>query len=308
MGTGFFSLHVVFLAHNSEADIGLITEQTTGKRNAKTSWTLRRDVRITTKVVVEKKEGPMRRTLTSIMIVFTVFGPFVTDRKMSDVDPAHLPVELVIPQFDSSAARRLQIHTAWRNGYDRDIESQNKYNDHIVRALREWNKLDPRIFKSIIAQESGFSERRRNRHGYTGIAQLGRSEARYAGLVVRSGCDQRYTPYYAIPAAAKTLRRKALHLDQMAFDRYGKPHGDEYWRFIAAAYNAGEGTIVKAMFYAYGNKRPVQVKFSDLTRSSTGRIQDTPLFRAIPSRWRHCYKYREISDYADDVVGRARQS
>lgn len=199
------------------------------------------------------------------------------------------------------------IHTNWTKPYGRGIWRQNRYNKHIKRSLKQWDNLDPLIFKSMMSQESGFSEHRKNRYGYTGILQLGAREAREMGLVVKKGCDQRKTPYYAIPAAAKLLKRKAMHLYQKGFSNYGTPKGDEYWKFVAAAYNAGEGTIVKAMKYAYGNEKPVEVRFEDLLKTSTGSIWDTPLFKAMPKRWRRVSKYKEIKNYAFDVVARARQ-
>lgn len=258
----------------------------------------------------------MIRAFSSIMILATAlnipFGipnkvtqlPLVQKQEIEQVENAQINKKV---QPVKNINNEQLIKTNWKKSYNRGIEKQNKFNKDIIRALKKWDRLDPLILKSIMAQESGFRTHKRNRYGYTGIAQLGALEAREMGLVVKKGCDQRKTPYYAIPAAAKLMRRKAMHLHQKGFSKYGTPQGDEYWKFVAAAYNAGEGTIVKALKYAYGNTKPKQVKFEDLLKTSTGSIWDTPLFKAMPRRWKRVAKYKEIKTYAVDVIRRARQ-
>lgn len=251
----------------------------------------------------------MVRALSSVMILATALNiPFVP-QKQADIP---MSGKIKVPAIENiievnKLSPEKMVHTKWSKGYSRAIERQNKFNKDIIRAMDKWDRLDPAIFKSILAQESGFRTHKRNRYGYTGIAQLGYREAKEMGLVITKGCDQRKTPYYAIPAAAKLLRRKAMHLWQEGFEKYGTPKGDEYWKFVAAAYNSGEGTMVKAMQIAYGNKRPKEVKFEDLLKTTTGSIWDTPLFRAMPRRWKRVAKYKEITTYAVDVIRRARQ-
>lgn len=251
----------------------------------------------------------MVRAFSSVMILATALNiPFVPSQRVEAPkvkEPSSHALEIV-KEVPKPSIEEI-VHTDWTKAYNRGIERQNKFNKDIIRALKNWDKLDPVIFKSIMAQESGFRTHKRNRYGYTGIAQLGYREAREMGLVIKKGCDQRKTPYYAIPAAAKLLKRKAMHLDQKGFSKYGTPKGDEYWKFVSAAYNSGEGTIVKAMRFAYGDKKPKEVKFEDLLKTSTGSIWDTPLFKAMPKRWKRVAKYKEITTYARDVVKRARQ-
>jgi len=254
-------------------------------------------------------EVNMKKTFSSIIIAATLAnGPLMGGRYyQSDVEPAIAPVQMAIPQIQSPLTPRGSLHTEWDEGYGRDISRQNRFNQHIERAVKEWKDLDPLILKSLLAQESGFRTDRRNRYGYTGVAQIGYREAVEAGLVVTDGCDQRYTPYYAIPAAARILRRKARHLYQEGFSKYGMPDQDDYWKFIAAAYNAGEGTIVNAMRKAYGDRRPDKVRFDDLVFTATGNPWDSPLMHAMPRKWRRVSKYKEIKEYAISVVARARQ-
>ena len=199
----------------------------------------------------------------------------------------------------------LRYTTLWTNGLGRDIRFQNRYNRHIAQARRHWDDIDPLILKSLLIQESSLRESRRRR--YAGIAQLGRREARLAGLSVHRKNDQRLEPELAVSACVKVLSLKAQALESGGFKDYGRPRGDEYWKFIAAAYNAGEGTINRAMRLAYGDSRPAQVVFNDLLAFPGDAIADSPLYRALIYSRNRSAKFRETREFAENVVTRARQ-
>lgn len=215
------------------------------------------------------------------------------------------------------------VRTSWTTGYNRNVAAQNRYNVDLERARKEWDRLDPLILKSMLSQESGFRARVANRYGYAGIAQLGVREARAMGLHTGSSRmasskrgiaahvdrarDERLDPSKAIPAAARLMKAKAAALER-GFAVYGRPEGDDYWRFVAAAYNGGEGTVLEAMKLAYGDTPPPSVRWEDLVRSPDGDARHSPLYRAIQRVGMNPkVKYREIGDYARDVVRRARQ-
>jgi hypothetical protein len=215
------------------------------------------------------------------------------------------------------------VATGWVRGLGRDVSRQNQYNAEIDAARREWPRLDPLVLKSILAQETGFVPTLANRYGYAGIAQLGVREARQVGLRTgssrmrnsRKGVaarvdrarDERLVPGIAIPGAARLLRSKAAALES-GFGRYGTPTGDDYWRFVAAAYNGGEGTVLRAMRIAYGDAQPESVRWDDLVRAPGGDVRRSPLYRAIVEVGMNPrVKYAEIGEYARDVVARARQ-
>lgn len=199
------------------------------------------------------------------------------------------------------------LYTLWEDGLGRDVTLQNAYNIHIKRALRYWQEMDPFILKSMLIQESNMSKKARNCHGYAGIAQLGRHEARSAGLTVNYSIDERLIPHRAIEGCVQVAKIKAQALEKGVFKRYGRPKGDEYWKFIAAAYNAGEGTVSRAMRIAYGTSKPREVKFEDLITSASGNMYDTPLYKALSRRWHKKAKFREIKEFALHSVKRARQ-
>lgn len=226
------------------------------------------------------------------------------------------------------------LETSWTLGFGRGIAGQNDYNNAIRAAQARYPDVDPLILKSILAQETGFRESAfaRNPFGYAGVAQLGIAEAHEAGLSTgasrprRRGrgplydraSDERFDPMKAVPAAALILENKEDALRNgvtlrsgrrlPGYEVYGEPEGDDRWRFAAAAYNGGQGTILRAMQHAYGDSPPAEVRWSDLVRSPTGNLRDSPLWQAIRDVGMNpSVKFREISEYATNVVARARQ-
>jgi hypothetical protein len=214
------------------------------------------------------------------------------------------------------------VETEWTHGLGRSVAGQNDFNAALEAAKQRWPRLDPLVLKSMLAQESNFKPHATNRYGYAGIAQLGVSEARSAGLEtgrsrmrretrpahVDRAHDERLDWSKEIPAAAAVLERKAAALEP-GFARYGTPAGDDFWRFVTAAYNGGEGTVLAAMRLAYGTTRPRAVEWNDLVGSPDGNIHHSPLYlacvRFFPSM--AGAKFREISEYVRDVLQRARQ-
>lgn len=244
------------------------------------------------------------------LVLFTVLALSnipITDKKPEFINVIEPSEEKLNINPEQIKTKNKLLHTKWTKGYDRRIDRQNRFNNEIQNSLEHWNELDPLIFKSLIVQESELRTACKNRYGYAGIMQIGPKEARSLGLIKRSG-DQRYTPYYAIPAAVKLLKRKTLFLELTAFKKYGTPSGDEYWKFVVAAYNAGEGTIYKAIRYAYGKRIPKELKFDDLLETQTGNPWESPLVQAMPRRWRKIAKYKEIKTYVENIIKRARQS
>lgn len=130
----------------------------------------------------------------------------------------------------------------------------HRFDDVIAHAVEWCPGLSPSILKGLLAQESNFNASVINKYGYAGIAQFGRNEAREVGLQVGlagTDADERLNPYKAIPGAARLLNIKARRLGEMAFSRYGQPDGQEFWKFVLAAYNGGEATVALAMGHAY---------------------------------------------------------
>ncbi len=199
----------------------------------------------------------------------------------------------------------------------------HRFDDIIVRAVEWCPGLSPAVLKSLLAQESNFDADVINKYGYAGIAQFGRVAAREAGLhvgIAGSPLDERLDPHRAIPAAARLLNIKAQRLSEAAFSRYGQPNGIEFWKFVVAAYNGGEGTVALAMGHAY--------------RAGLAQARERGLFgteavsfaRNYASRWENlkvgghssplgqaaarffpslaATKYHEIGNYPTQIMGR----
>lgn len=220
---------------------------------------------------------------------------------------------------------RLGFERANHAGLDVDfVAGADHYNDTISRAVEWCPGLSPAILKSLLAQESNFNPTVINKYGYAGIAQFGRSEAREVGLNVGlagTHMDERLNPYKAIPGAARLLNIKAQRLGEMAFSRYGQPNGVEFWKFVLAAYNGGEGTVALAMGHAYriglDNARAkglVGYEAVSYARNYASQWEnlkiggmDSPLglaaARYFPSIAE--MKYHEIGNYPTQIVARA---
>lgn len=198
-----------------------------------------------------------------------------------------------------------------------------KYDNIIANAVEWCPGLSPAILKSLLAQESRFHPTVINSYGYAGIAQFGRPAAREVGLyvgVAGSASDERLQPDKAIPGAARLLNIKAKRLGEMAFSRYGQPTGIEFWKFVTAAYNGGEGTVAVAMGHAY------RIGLSKAREQGLVGTQAVSYARNYASNWENLkiggmssplglaasryfpkiatQKYHEIGNYPTQIVGR----
>jgi soluble lytic murein transglycosylase-like protein len=199
-----------------------------------------------------------------------------------------------------------------------------RFDEIIVRAVEWCPGLSPAILKSLLAQESNFNSKVVNQYGYAGIAQFGREAAREVGLqvgIAGSATDERLHPDKAIPGAARLLNIKAQRLGEMAFSRYGQPNGVEFWKFVLAAYNGGEGTVAVAMGHAYraglaqaraqGMVGTDAVSFARRYASRWENLQsgglNSPLAQAAARYFPTLAesKYHEISNYPTAIVARA---
>lgn len=200
----------------------------------------------------------------------------------------------------------------------------HRFDDVIAHAVEWCPGLSPAILKGLLAQESNFNASVINKYGYAGIAQFGRSEAREVGLQVGlagTEADERLNPYKAIPGAARLLNIKARRLGEMAFSRYGQPDGQEFWKFVLAAYNGGEATVALAMGHAYraglaqartrglvgteavSYAREYASRWDNLRAGGMGSPLGLAASRYFPQLADS--KYQEIGNYPVEIVSRA---
>jgi Transglycosylase SLT domain len=200
-------------------------------------------------------------------------------------------------------------------------KATTRYDEVIARSVEQCPGLEPAILKSLLQQESRFNPTVINKYGYAGIAQFGKVAAREVGLSLGgfSG-DERLDPTKAIPGAARLLKIKAQRLSQSAFSRYGQPTGIDFWKFVLAAYNGGEGTVALAMGHGYrvgmdkarnvglvgaeavNYARRYASNWENLKVGGTG----SPLGLAAARYFPHLAtsKYHEIGNYATQIVAR----
>lgn len=205
--------------------------------------------------------------------------------------------------------------------------STNRYDAIIARAVEWCPGLSPAVLRGLLAQESNFNPTVINQYGYAGIAQFGREAAREVGLsvgIAGSRTDERLDPQRAIPGAARLLNIKAQRLSEMAFSRYGQPNGTEFWKFVLAAYNGGEGTVALAMGHAYRNGLAqarerglvgtAAVSFARNYASQWENVRrgglSSPLGLAAARYFPHlaASKYHEIGNYPVAIVARAQRA
>ncbi len=215
------------------------------------------------------------------------------------------------------AASRFKINAG-------NLEDYTTRYDNIIANSIEWCPgLSPAVLKSLLAQESKFHPTVINQYGYAGIAQFGRVAAREVGLqvgIAGSKSDERLDPSKAIPGAARLLNIKAQRLGELAFSRYGQPDGVEFWKFVTAAYNGGEGTVALAMGNAY------RIGLSEARAKGLVGTEAVSFARRYASKWENLkvggtssplglaaaryfpkiatQKYHEIGNYPTQIMAR----
>jgi hypothetical protein len=206
----------------------------------------------------------------------------------------------------------------------RTFGDSGRFDEVIFQSVQWCPGLSPSILKGLLGQESEFNPTVINQYGYAGIAQFGRAAAREVGLqvgIAGSEMDERLNPYKAIPAAARLLNLKAQRLGDLAFSRYGQPDGTEFWKFVLAAYNGGEGTVALAMGHAYraglararaqglvgyeavSFARSHASKWENLRAGGEGSPLGLAAARYFPSLAQS--KYHEIANYPTAIVARS---
>lgn len=219
--------------------------------------------------------------------------------------------------------RAEDITTNWGYG-----PAENAYNQLIIDSIaKHWphqdQPLDPLVFKSLIAAESGFRPSVFSRTGCAGLVQIAPDTATRFGLSL-APVDERLIPEKAIPVGLKVLAEKqrvvmepdnyfgillgkpdkkcpfgtVVHQD---FQARGIPQGSDLMMLGLASYNGGGGTVMRAMARAVEmGKNPHS--WSDLVGSGP---QDSPLYEACVMVYKAgaAGKYREMANYPRKIMG-----
>lgn len=207
------------------------------------------------------------------------------------------------------------LETNW--GFGR---RENQFNQSIGRAVEaRWEHADhplpPRLFKALVAAESGFDPRARSGAGAVGLVQLMPGTAKAFGLKL-SPRDERLSPDKSLPVGVAVLSEKFGYIynpptnrewgEKVAkyFERFGKPSEEQMQTLALAGYNGGASTVVRAMAQAYDDGLDPR-DWSNLV-GDRANPSSTPLYKAIEETFgagRAAAKYREMSNYPDRVTG-----
>jgi membrane-bound lytic murein transglycosylase D len=145
-------------------------------------------------------------------------------------EPELLPeVPIVINNSVESFIRYFQ--TSGRPYFEKWLARIGWYKPLVEDILRREGLPEDLFYVALI--ESGLNPRARSRRSAVGMWQFIRATARRYGLRVDWWIDERMDPEKATEAAARYLKR--------LYERFGS------WQLAIASYNAGEGTIARAM-------------------------------------------------------------
>ncbi len=161
-----------------------------------------------------------------------------------------------------------RLSTTLARGFEQSLGRMSKYDDMITAKLDAHQAPRDLIYLAMI--ESEFNPKAKSPVHALGMWQFMSATARRFGLKVGPKVDERTNPARATDAAMTYL--SALH------DRFGS------WYLAAAAYNSGEGTVLRAL------KR--------VTGRATGTDEDFfRILSALP---------RETQDYVPKLIAAAR--
>lgn len=161
-----------------------------------------------------------------------------------------------------------RLSTTMSDGFKVSLERMKNYASMITGKLQAKDMPTDLAYLALI--ESEFNPNARSRVQAVGMWQFMKGTAKQFGLAVGKGVDERKDPARATDAAITYL--SSLH------DRLGS------WYLAAAAYNSGEGTVLRAL------------------KKVTGRTQgtDADFFQIMPEL------PKETQDYVPKLIAAAR--
>lgn len=206
-----------------------------------------------------------------------------TDSQKGEVKQADK--EIASKSATSEKIDASQLDSNWKDVKGKEFANQNDYNKQILESIKDpknpWPDFSPKILKSMVAQESGFKAKADNGKGFVGLTQMNKATAQGEGKLSFANGDPRIESDKIIPGTLRVLTAKDKALEVGAtiknkngktekypgFNYYGKPNAEDKVKFALAAYNGGQGKVLRAIKEAYGDNIPKDgVKFDDVER------------------------------------------
>lgn len=148
--------------------------------------------------------------------------------------------------MDSSVQAHIRFfNTSIRNRFEQWLVRLSRYRPLVENIFTEFHLPSDLVFLSLV--ESGFNPYAYSRAKATGPWQFMKGTAKVYGLRVDSYVDERRDPIKSTVAAARYLRD--------LYDLFGT------WPLAMAAYNAGEGKVMRALHKAQAES------FSDISKT-----------------------------------------
>jgi membrane-bound lytic murein transglycosylase D len=213
-----------------------------------------------------------------------VRGPRADDRLLDllekDLDKAvEKPPEARRLEFSKSVIENPKVRyfidyfsKRGKNDFEKILARSGRYMPMISKVLREEGLPEEFVYLALI--ESGFVTSATSIHGAVGLWQFVPATARKYNLKIDGWIDERRDPVKSTRAAAAYL--KDLH------DYFGR------WQLATAAYNAGQGTIDRAMqssgatdFWSLSQK----ARLSEETRSFVPKFIAVTLIATNPQNY-----------------------
>lgn len=194
--------------------------------------------------------------------------------------------------MDSSVQRHIRFfNTSIRNRFEKWLVRLSRYRPMVENIFAEFDLPSDLVFLSLV--ESGFNPHAYSRARATGPWQFMKGTAKVYGLRVDSYVDERRDPIKSTVAAARYLRD--------LYDLFGT------WPLAMAAYNAGEGRVMRALRKARAES------FSEISKTRLIRRETkeyVPRFMAAtiiaknPDRYGFSQEVTEPHQFEEVVVTR----
>ncbi len=208
---------------------------------------------------------------------------------MGGQEPGEYNVPIVM---DSSVQSHIRyFNTSIHNRFEQWLLRLSRYRPLVENIFAEFHLPSDLVFLSLV--ESGFNPYAYSRAKATGPWQFMKGTAKVYGLRVDSYVDERRDPIKSTVAAARYLRD--------LYDLFGT------WPLAMAAYNAGEGKVMRALHKAQAES------FSDISKTRLIRRETkeyVPRFMAAtiiaknPDRYGFSQETSEPHQFEEVVVSR----